>query len=149
MCLFKYREKRYGKLAFILFALMFVSIGAAAALGGVYAELKMVHWAKHVIAGVAFAVAAGLVIFGLYLLMISFSLINKSKSVRDGNKSKGVADVRLCDKCGRVITKHAEFCEHCGAKQQTGLGLKKCPNCKTSNSGTAQFCEKCGYEFKN
>ena len=149
MCLFKYREKRYGKLTLILVSLLFMAIGAAAVLGGIYAQHNMQHWAKYVIVAVAGVVALVLVLFGLFMFFLSFSMINQSKSVRDENKSKGIANKRLCDKCGRVITKNAEFCEHCGAKQQTGLGLKKCPTCKTENSGTAKFCEKCGYEFKD
>lgn len=149
MCLFKYREKRYGKLAFIIFALCVIALAGVAIWGGVYAVLNMSHWAKYVIVSVAGVVGFALLCFGVFLILFSFSLIWKNKSVRDVNKSKGVADVRLCDKCGRVITKKAEFCEHCGEKQQTGLGLKVCPECKTKNSGAAAFCEKCGYEFKN
>lgn len=145
---FKYREKRYGKLTFILFAILLITLAAASVFGGVYAILKMAHWSKYVISIVAFVVALFLGLMGLFLFLMSFSLINKSKSVRDGNKSKGIADTRLCDKCGRVISKGAEFCEHCGSKQQTGLGMKTCPECKTKNSALAQFCEKCGTEFK-
>lgn len=147
MCLFRYREKRYGKLAFILFALGFIAIAAAAVFGGVYAVMHMSHWAKYIIVSVAgiFALLSGG--FGLYLFAISFSLINHSKSVRDGNKSKGISGTYLCDKCGRVISKHAEFCEHCGAEQETNTTIK-CPNCKAKNEGTAAFCQQCGYEFK-
>lgn len=149
MCLFKYREKRYGKLTFVLFALVLIALAAASIYGGIYAVIHMAHWSKYIIITVASIVGLGLGLFGIVLVALSFSMISSSKSVRDGNKAKGIAHTRLCDKCGKVITKHAEFCEHCGAKQQTGLGLKACPNCKTKNSGPAQFCEKCGYEFKD
>lgn len=148
MCLFKYREKKYGKLAFVLFALCFIAIAAGAVFGGITALYKLPHWSKYIIiaaAGVVTLLSGG---FGLFLLAISFSMTGRSKSVRDVNSAKGISGTRLCDKCGRVITKNAQFCEHCGVKQETGLGLKKCPNCKTKNSGTAHFCEKCGYEFK-
>ncbi len=149
MCLFRYREKRYGKFLFVLIALVLIALGAGAIYGGVYAVLNMTHWSKYVIVSVAGILGLILAGFGIFFIIFSTSMINSWKSVRDGNKSKGVANVRLCDKCGRVITKKAEFCEHCGAKQQTGLGLKTCPNCNTKNSGPAQFCEKCGYEFKD
>ena len=148
MSLFTYREKRYGKFTFILFALLLIALACASVYGGVYAVLNMAHWSKYIILVVACIVGLALVAFGLFLILFSFSMINSWKSVRDGNKSKGIANTRLCDKCGRVITKKAEYCEHCGAKQQTGLGLKDCPQCKTKNSGNAAFCEKCGYEFK-
>lgn len=148
MCLFKYREKRYGKFLFRIMALVLVALAAGAVFGGVYAVMHMTHWAKYVIVVVAGIVGLALAGFGIFFLIFSTSMINSWKSVRDGNKSKGIANTRLCDKCGRVITKHAEFCEHCGEKQETGLGLKKCPNCKTKNSGPADFCEKCGYNFR-
>ncbi len=148
MGLFKYKETRYGKFLFVLIALLLVALGGASIYGGVYAVLNMSHWTKYIIIVVASIVGLLLALFGIFLIIFSFSMINSWKSVRDGNKSKGVANTRLCDKCGRVITKKAEYCEHCGAKQQTGLGLKTCPQCKTKNSGNAQFCEKCGYEFK-
>ncbi len=148
MGLFSYREKRYGKFVFVLISLLILALAGGAIYGGVYAVLHMSHWSKYIIVSVASIVSLILAILGIFLILFSFSLISSSKSVRDGNKSKGIANVRLCDKCGKVITKKAEYCEHCGAKQQTGLGLKDCPNCKTKNSGAAAFCEKCGYEFK-
>lgn len=149
MCLFKYKEKRYGKLTLRLVSLLLVALAVASVWGGVYALNHMSHFAKYVIMVVAVIVALGLAGFGLFMFAITFSMINSSKSVRDGNKSKGIAHARLCDKCGRVISKVAEYCEHCGQKQQTGLGMKTCPECKTKNSGTAEFCEKCRYEFKD
>ena len=149
MCLFKYKEKRYGKLTFILFALLFVAIAAASVVGGIIALSKMVHWSRYIVFSLACVVALCSGIFGFALIGISFSMIWKKKSVRDQNKGKGVADVRLCDKCGRVISKAALVCEHCGMKQQQGTGMKQCPECKTKNSAMASFCEKCGYEFKD
>ena len=149
MCLFKYREKRYGKFLFVLIALVMLALAGGAVFGGVYAVMHMNHWAKYVIVVVAGIVGLMLLAMSVFMLIFSTSMINSWKSVRDGNKSKGLANGRLCDKCGRVITKKAEFCEHCGEKQETGLGLKACPNCKTKNSGAASFCEKCGYEFKD
>lgn len=149
MCLFKYREKRYGKLSLILFAFILLALAAASVYGGYMAYIHMSHWAKYVIIVAAglFALAAGG--FGLFIIGLSFSMINQSKSVRDGNRSKGISGTRLCDKCGRVISKHADFCEHCGLKQENGSGMKKCPQCKTKNSATATFCEKCGTELNN
>lgn len=147
MCLFKYREKRYGKLTFILFSLIMIALGLAAGLGGVVAVVKMEHWAKYVIVSIAGLVGLFLIGWGLFMFIISFSMTGRSKSVRDVNKGKGVSGVRLCDKCGRVISKNAKICEHCGIKQESGLGVKKCPNCKTKNSAQAHFCEECGYDF--
>ena len=149
MGIFKYKEKRYGKLTFILFALILVLLAAASVFGGIYAVVHMQHWAKYVIVSIAGVVGLALGAFGIFLVALSFSLINQSKSVRDGNASIGISGTRLCDQCGRVISKKAEFCEHCGNKQQSGLGMKKCPKCKAENSALAEFCEKCGSKFEN
>lgn len=149
MGLFGYREKRYGKTALVLLAILIIALGAGSIFGGVYAVIHMAHWSKYIIVVVACIVGLLLAIMGIFMFFFTFSMINSWKSGRDGNKSKGVSNVRLCDKCGRMITKKAEFCEHCGAKQQTGLGLKECPNCKTKNSGAAEYCEKCGHKFEN
>jgi len=148
MCLFKYREKRYGKLTFVLFALILIALAAASVYGGIYAVVHMAHWVKYVIVVVAGIVGLGLGGFGIVLVALSFSMIGSKQSVRDSNKAKGLANGRLCDMCGRVISKKAEFCEHCGGKQQSGLGMKDCPKCKTKNSALAEFCEKCGTKFE-
>ncbi len=148
MCLFKYREKRYGKFAFVLMALVMVALAGGAIYGGVYAVMHMTHWSRFVIVSLAGVVGLILGGLGIFFLIFSTSMINSWKSVRDGNKSKGLANGRLCDKCGRVISKVAEFCEHCGEKQDTGHGLKKCPKCKAKNSAAADFCEKCGHNFR-
>ena len=148
MCLFRYREKRYGKLALILFALVLIAAAAGSIYGGVYAVMHMTHWTKYLIVSVAGLVGAGLGIFGLVVFGISFSLINHKRSVRDRNKYKGVSGTYLCDKCGRVISKKANVCEHCGATQEIGKHDKKCPECKAKNNATASFCEKCGYKFE-
>lgn len=149
MALLTNKTTRYGKFIFILFALLCLAAAGASIYGGIYAVIHMSHWTKYLIIVVAciFALIVGML--GVLFLLMSFSMIRTWKSVRDTNKSKGTANARLCDSCGKVITKNAEFCEHCGAKQKTGLGLKKCPECNTKNSGNAQFCEKCGHEFKD
>ena len=149
MGIFKYKEKRYGKLTFILFAIILVLLAVASVIGGIYAVVNMAHWVKYIILVVASIIGLALGSFGIFLVALSFSLINQSKSVRDENNSKGISGTRLCDQCGRVISKKAEFCEHCGKKQQSGLGMKKCTNCKTLNSALAEFCEKCGEKFEN
>lgn len=148
MGLFSYREKRYGKLALVLLALVILALAGGAIYGGIYAVMHMSHWSKYVIIVVACIIGVVLAVFGLFLFFFTFSMINSWKSGRDGNWSKGVSNARLCDKCGRPISKKAEFCEHCGAKQETGLGMKTCPNCKTKNSALAEFCEKCGQKFE-
>ena len=147
MGIFKYREKKYGKLTFVLVALILILIAAAGIYGGIYAVMHMAHWSKYLIVVVASIIGLCLGGFGIFMIALSFSMISQSKSVRDQNSSKGISGTRLCDMCGRVISKNAEFCEHCGGKQASGLGLKECPNCKTKNSGAAAFCEKCGKEF--
>ena len=148
MCLFRYREKRYGKLALILFALLLIAAAAGSISGGVYAVMHMSHWTKYLIVSVAGLAGLFLGIFGLAVFGISFSLINHKRSVRDRNKYKGVSGTYLCDKCGRVISKKANVCEHCGAVQEIGKDDKKCPECKAKNNATAAFCEKCGYKFE-
>ena len=149
MCLFRYKEKRYGKLALTLFALILIAASAGAIYGGVYAVLNMSHWVKYLIVSVAGIVGLGLGTFGFAVLGITFSMINQKRSVRDRNKYKGVSGTYLCDKCGRVISRKANVCEHCGAIQEIGKKDKKCPDCKAKNNATAAFCEKCGYKFKD
>lgn len=149
MCLFKYREKRYGKTALVLFSLILIALAVGCAIGGVAAYKYIAHWSKYIIIVGAGVVGFALFVFGVYVFLFTFSMISSWKSVRDGNKSIGVKDVRLCDKCGRQISKSAQFCEHCGEKQNSGLGMKSCPKCKTKNSALAKYCEKCGEEFKD
>ncbi|MCQ2564935.1 MAG: zinc ribbon domain-containing protein [Clostridia bacterium] len=148
MC-FKYREKKFGKFWFVAFALLLIAMAVGTVWGGVYAFLHIEHWTKWVLIVGAGLLALFLVLLGLYMILISFSLINSWKSVRDRNTTKGVKDVRLCEHCGRVISKKAQFCEHCGEPLHEGLGMKKCPECKAENSAKAAFCEKCGHKFKN
>ena len=148
MCWFSYREKRYGKLLFVVIALAILALAGGAVYGGVYAVMHMTHWSKYLIVSVAGVVGLLLLAVSVFMLIFSTGMINTWQSVRDGNKSKGLANGRLCDKCGRVISKKAQYCEHCGETQEIGLGLKACPNCKTKNSGTAEFCEKCGHKFE-
>lgn len=147
MC-FKYREKKYGKFTLILVSLLLMALAVGFVYGGVYALLKMVHWAKWIILAVGIILAIPCLIFGGIMFTVSLSMTGRNKSVRDVNSGKGIADTRLCDKCGRVISKKAEYCEHCGTKQVSGLGMKTCPYCKTKNSGAAEFCEKCGKSLK-
>ena len=149
MGIFKYKEKRYGKLTFVLFALILILLAVAGVYGGIYAVVHMTHWSKYVIVSLASIVGLVLGLFGIFMFALSFSMINQSKSVRDENRSKGISGERLCEKCGRVISKKAEFCEHCGSKLNAGLGMKECPKCNTKNSAKAEFCEKCGEQFEN
>lgn len=147
MALITNRTTRNGKLVLILLAILGLVIAGGSLFGGIFAVLHMSHWAKYIICVAACLFALIIGALSLFMIVLSFSLINSWKSVRD-TTIKGTANVRLCDMCGRVITKNAEYCEHCGAKQETGNGLKTCPNCKTKNSGNANFCEHCGFEFK-
>ena len=149
MCLFRYKEKRYGKFALTLFALALIAAGVASVYGGVYAVMNMSHWSKYLIVTIAALAGLFFAIFGLVVFGITFSMINQKRSVRDRNKYKGVSGTYLCDKCGRVIDRKANVCEHCGAIQEIGKHDKKCPDCKAKNNATAAFCEKCGYEFKD
>ena len=148
MCLFKYKEKKYGKLSFILFALIFVAIAILCAVGGALAFKYITNWLKYFLLVIAIVIGLAFLIFGVFLIIISFSLSGRWKTVRDVNTTKGVKYVRLCDNCGKPISKVAKICEHCGSKQQSGLGMKVCPNCKTKNSALSNFCENCGYQFK-
>lgn len=149
MCLFKYREKRYGKTALILFGILSILASLAFGLLGVILLVKIGHWSKWLLLVLLCVIALISLVFGCFCLLVSTGMIWKSKSVRDGNRMKGVSGVRLCDKCGKVISKEAKICEHCGVAQQTGHGLKNCPACKAKNSATAKFCEKCGHEFRD
>lgn len=142
-----YREKKYGKGALIVFAIVLIAIAGGSIFGGVYAVNHMSHWSKYIIVSVAGIFGIATAICGFLCLSISFSMINEKQSVRDGNDSIGIANTHLCDKCGRVISENASVCEHCGATQ-TGKEAKKCPDCGTKNSPTASYCEKCGYKFE-
>ena len=145
--MFKYREKRFGKFSLILFALITLAIAGACVFGGVYAVLHMTSWVKYLLVVLGLIVGLILAIFGILMLIITFSFTGKDQSVRDGNSAIGIADTRLCDKCGRVISKDAVVCEHCGAKQKSDKE-KVCPECKTKNNGTAEFCKHCGHKFE-
>ena len=61
--LFKYKEKRYGKFVFIIFALCSIAAAVASVWGGVYAVMHMSHWSKYIIISVAsiFALFVGLI----------------------------------------------------------------------------------------
>ena len=124
MGLFSYREKRYGKFTFVLIALIIIALAGGAIYGGIYAVLNMEHWAKYVIIVVASIVGLLLAILGIFLILFSFSLIGSSKSVRDGNKAKGIANTRLCDKCGRVITKKSGILRTLWCQTTDGIGSK-------------------------
>lgn len=147
MC-FRYKQKQYGKLSLVILALIVLILAGCSIFGGVYAVLHMNHWAKYIIVSFAGLVGLFLVTWGILMIIIACSMSGRKRSVRDVNDTKGVEDVRLCDFCGRVISKSAVVCEHCGAKQQTGRGMKICPECKTKNSATASYCEKCGRKFE-
>ena len=144
----KYTEKRYGKRTFILVAVGLVVFAAACIFGGIYAVNNMAHWSKYILVVLGSAIGLFFGAVGIFMLAMSPSMISQEQSVKDGNRMKGVADVRLCDKCGREVSPSAEFCEHCGEKQETGMGMKVCPKCDAKNSGTADFCEKCGSKFE-
>lgn len=148
MSLFNYKEKKFGKSALLLVGIVTIALAVASIFGGVYAVLHMSHWAKYIIVSVAGIVGLLLLALGITMLIVVCSMINFSKSVRDLNTGKGLANARLCEFCGKVISKSAEVCEHCGKKLNEGLGMKTCPECKTKNSAKAEFCEKCGKKFE-
>ena len=104
MCLFKYREKKYGKYTLLLVGLILIVLALASIFGGVVAVTKMQHWAKYIIVSVASVFALALIVFGVLFVILSFAMTGRSKSVRDINTAKGIADTRLCDYCGRVIS---------------------------------------------
>jgi len=147
MCLFRYREKRYGKFTMILVSLLMVALAVAAVWGGIYAFTHITMWAKYLLLVLGIIVGLAVGGFGLFMFFIALSMSGKSKSVRDINKTKGTAGTRLCEVCGRVISKKAEFCEHCGDRQESMADYKICPKCKSKNNATADFCQKCGEKF--
>ena len=147
MCLFRYREKRYGKFTMILVSLVLVALAASAIWGGVIAFNHIATWVRYLLLVLGILVAVVVGSFGLFMFCIALSMSGKSKSVRDVNKTKGIAGTRLCEVCGRVIDKKAEFCEHCGDRQESMADYKVCPKCKGKNKATAEFCQKCGEKF--
>ena len=147
MCLFRYREKRYGKFTMILVSLLLVALAVAAVWGGIYAFTHITMWAKYLLLVLGIVVGLAVGGFGLFMFCIALSMSGKSKSVRDVNKTKGISGTRLCEVCGRVISKKAEFCEHCGDRQESMADYKICPKCKSKNNATAEFCQKCGEKF--
>ena len=76
MCLFKYREKKYGKLTFILFALVVIALAVASIYGGIYAVIHMTHWAKYIIVVIASIVGLCLGLFGILMFAISEFMIH-------------------------------------------------------------------------
>lgn len=145
MC-FRYREKRYGKGTLILVAILVLALAIGAGFGGVFAVIKMSHWSKYVILAVAIVVALLLLMLGLAMLIVSAGMSGFRKSVRDIGYAKGVDHDRLCDKCGRLLDKDAEFCTHCGAKQ-TPISKRVCPLCKGKSDPEAEYCAHCGHKF--
>ena len=143
----EYKEKRFGKAALLSLGIVAFVLSIASFYIGIFACVKMTHWAKFVILAIGVIVGLFLLAMAVMIFIVSFSLINTIQSVRDLNQGKGTANVRLCDKCGRVISKTAFVCEHCGAKQQTD-NVKVCSECKTNNNAEAEYCEKCGHEFE-
>ena len=146
MC-FKYKEKKINKLGVVLISIASLALAGLSVFGGIMALKNLPLVWGIVLIVLASIVALGLCALGVTLLFISFSMINTKNSVRDSNEAKGLANARLCDACGKVISKSAEICEHCGAIQKTNL-IKTCPKCKHKINATAGFCEKCGFEFK-
>ena len=143
----KYREKRYGKRTFIIASLVFILVAILTILCGVVAVVKMAHWSKYIIVSVCSIIGLFFGAIGVFMIIMAPSLIDKQQSVRDENTMKGIADVRLCDKCGRALSDDAEFCASCGAKQLNIAGTKTCAKCKHVNKADADFCEKCGEKF--
>lgn len=131
-------------------AVLLIAIACGLVYAGIYAFKNVdTTWAKYVLMIVASLFALISALMGISMILISFSMLNRWKSVRDKNTTGGIADVRLCDKCGRVISKGAKICEHCGEKQESGMGMKSCPKCKAKNSAKASYCEQCGYDFNS
>lgn len=145
MC-FRYREHRYGKSTLVLVSIVMIALAVAAGFGGVFAVVKMSHWAKYVIASVAAIVALCLLFMGVSMLVVSFGMSGYRKTVRDIGYAKGVDHDRLCDKCGKLLNKDDEFCTHCGAKQ-TPTQKRVCPLCKGKSDPEAEFCAHCGHKF--
>lgn len=68
--------------------------------------------------------------------------------------------LRICEKCGKVISIESTFCSGCGIKQKTikvkdekkdkkeELHEVVCPKCGTISEIDSKFCSKCGFEFK-
>ncbi len=146
MC-FRYREKRYGKLSLILFSILVIALGVAAVYGGIFVYNLIPHWSKYLVIVLAIILGLFLVILGAVMFGVALGMSGRNKSVRDVNSTKGTKYDRLCEFCGRVISKKANFCEHCGKKLNEGTGIKICPDCKTKNKSSAKFCEKCGKIF--
>jgi hypothetical protein len=49
-----------------------------------------------------------------------------------------------CPQCGKSISKHARFCNSCGA--ESSVGWSNCGRCKASVGSDSKFCWKCGFE---
>ena len=141
-----YQEKRYGKRELKIMTGVVIALAIISIVLGVVALVNMDHWTKYIIAVLTFVLGIGLLVWGVYLIIIVSSTHDEKQSVRDGNQAKGIANASLCDKCGREIDAEAIHCEHCGAKQ-VGKGTKNCEICGAKNKDTAEFCKKCGAKF--
>lgn len=142
-----YKETKISKKGFIIFAVCTILFAILCLVGGIVGFNLISNFARWIvlILGIILALVIGAV--GVTCVMLSFSMTGLAQSVKDGNSAKGIANTYLCDACGRVISKDAEFCEHCGKKQEISK-TKKCPKCGAEINGIAQFCEKCGEEVK-
>ena len=86
--------------------------------------------------------------YGMIMLLVSFGMNHGFKTQKDSNPVVNNLNVRLCTTCGKQVSKHAEYCDNCGARLDDPDAIKVCPNCKAKNKLTAKFCIKCGTQFE-
>ncbi|XP_071963794.1 double zinc ribbon and ankyrin repeat-containing protein 1-like [Antedon mediterranea] len=83
-----------------------------------------------------------------YCVTCELTLQGNSKPVYSGLSAppKPAKGGRLlcCNKCGRVNSPDARYCDWCGSKPSPSLTFLNCSKCNASNQPYATFCHSCG-----
>ncbi len=121
-----YQETRLKKRHLIIFATILLVIGLCILAGGI--TLVVFGCKAQSAAGIALKIVFGVIMIliglclggtGIGMLLVSCGMINVDQgSVKDGNSAKGMANVKLCDKCGHELEENDKVCPNCGKEIQ-------------------------------
>lgn len=150
-----YKEARYGREDLFGISIIIMLVAIALTILGIVFIVKgcLVSGALatiwRIVVGVVMALL-GLFLAGLGIVMMitAISMIKVDDgSVKDvGNSAVGMANTKLCSKCGNELNEKDQVCTKCGTPVNKEI---KCPNCKTINTLDDKFCSKCGNKLKD
>jgi len=144
----------------IVFGIIFVLIGiilfaVGGAMSGTILEMYPFYIRFFLVRGFrkpAYFAAWVIFIAGLILVLMHF-LDKPLKNYRQ-NKERHLRNIgkKLCGKCSFTLDINDEFCEKCGAKQETSASFilsRFCHICGEALGAKASFCKKCGNAVLN